>query len=185
MTRSDAWVIAAGLGFATLIGAGPSLMLWAAARGTPAGICKRLERGKTVRIRTSYTLGGTWNPARPSGPRNWTRPVPGSATYRLTPDQLVVLDLVTADGHHDRFVGPPVKRPTDHDRTSRVARALVLVPAAGAILGALIGYLVAGTSRFEGAAAGAAAGALLGALASAPIMTIARAIADRRRHRPR
>jgi len=105
--------------------------------------------------------------------------VPGSATYRLTPDHLVVLHIVTADGQHEEFVGPPAQRPAGDRQMTRVTRALGLVPAAGAVTGALIGYTAANTSRLEAAAVGA----LIGAITSAPITTIARSVVARRRHR--
>jgi len=181
MSGADSWVVAVGLVVATLIVvAGVPAILWAARRGLPWAICERLERGKTVRVRTGYNLGGAWNPARSLGPQNNTRSVPGSATYRLTPDRLVVLDVVAADGQHEQFVGPPVKRPAGHRQMTRVSRALALVPAAGATLGALVGYIVTGTSRLEAAAVGA----LVGVFAAAPLTTIARVVVDRRRHRP-
>jgi len=68
MSGSGNEVLAVGLGLAALIGAASvPVILWAARRGLPWGICERLERGKTVRVRTGYALGGAWNPARPLG----------------------------------------------------------------------------------------------------------------------
>jgi len=181
VSGSGGWVVAVGFGLATLIcvAVGP-IILWAARRRLPWSISERLEPGKTVRVRTGYALGGVWNPARPLGRQNRTPAVPGSATYRLTPDHLVVLHIVTPDGKHKEFVGPPAQRPAGDRPMTRTTRALALIPAAAAVIGALIGYAAANTSRLEDAAVGA----LVGVFATAPLITIARVVVDRRRHRP-
>jgi len=125
--------------FFFLVAAGPVMMFFIR-RGIPWGICQRLQRGwPYVTSRTTYTAGA-WNPARPLGPGNDTPNEPGRATYTLTSDGLVQLDLVRADGRHEQFVGPPVEPPDGFRRTRRMAAIPTLVYLSCAGIGFALGF---------------------------------------------
>jgi hypothetical protein len=92
----------------------------------PWGICRRLRRGRSSVTRRISYAGGAWNPAKPLGRGNPTRNEPGWATYTLTDDGMVQLDLVRRDGQREQYVGPPVDPP---DSRPSVATAGWLVVA--------------------------------------------------------
>lgn len=157
----------------------PPTAVWWARRRQPWAISERLLRGDApVRIRTTFAAGA-WNPAK-AGRDNRTAPVRGIATYRLSPEGLVVLDLRCADGTQERFVGPPVTRPARAaDRSaSWIVGGIVLVYAAAAALGALVGHVVG-----DGQSVPTVAGGALGVVTASLILAIASQAARRRRRR--
>jgi hypothetical protein len=124
-----------------LVAAGP-VMVFFIQRGMPWGICQRLQRGwPYVTTKTTYTEGA-WNPARPLGRGNSTPNEPGRATYTLTSDGLVHLDLVRADGRHEQFVGPPVDPPEGVRRTRRMGAIPTLVYLCCAAVGFALGFVL-------------------------------------------
>jgi hypothetical protein len=122
-----------------MVAAGP-VMMFVIERRLSWGISRRLQRGRTsITIRTRYT-GGAWNPARPRGPGNSTPSEPGWATYTLTDDGLVQLDLVRADGRREQFVGPPVEPPAGYRRMRRAGAIPTLVYLSCAGIGFALGF---------------------------------------------
>ena len=117
-------------------------MMFFIRRGMPWAICQRLQRGwPYVTRRTSYS-GGAWNPARPLGRGNDTPSEPGRATYTLTSDGLVHLDLVRADGSREQFIGPPVEPPEEFRRTRRMGAIPTLVYLSRGGIGFAIGFVL-------------------------------------------
>jgi hypothetical protein len=126
VSASTVALAALGAMLAAIVAGGPVLM-FLIERWLPWGICRRLRRGqKSITIRTRYA-GGTWNPAKPLGRGNSTPNEPGLATYTLTNDGLVRLELVRADGRHEQLVGPPVQPPEGHARSRRIGAIPTLV----------------------------------------------------------
>lgn len=76
------------------------------------------------------------------------------ATYTLTPEGQIRLELVRDDGRREEHVGPPLSRPT----ASAWGKVIWLPPItylSGSVLGTVVGYLIGGTSqRSQGAAVG-------------------------------
>jgi len=174
------WFVTALLSFAALllVASGP-LVLWWATRRQPWSICKRLEHGRRrVRLQTSYTLPA-WNPGQPIGPGNSPISIPGLATYRLTPDRLVVLEFVGSGGQREQLVGPLIERPAARRRTGKLLGAAWLMSATGAVVGGLIGLATNQTST-AGAVAG---GAVIGSITVPLVMSIVGGMI-RNRHRP-
>lgn len=154
VSESAAAVTMLGLFFGVLVLSGP-LMLLAINRRLPWGISRRLRAGTpSISRRTSYTAGA-WNPAKPLGRGNATPNEPGWATYTLTDDGMVRLELVLADGRREQQVGPPVEPPTGQRRVTLAG----LIPTAGYLVGTggglAIGLLIGG-------AIGALVGAVIG-----------------------
>jgi hypothetical protein len=142
-----------GVLFGVIVISGP-LMLASINRQTAWGISRRLRSGTpSVVRRTSYTAG-VWNPAKPLGRGNATPNEPGwRATYSLTDDGLVKLELVHADGRRDQHVGPAVDAPDG------LSNKLGLLPGACYLVGTGTGL---GLGLVVGGASGAAVGAVAG-----------------------
>lgn len=143
--------------FVIFVGTGP-LFAFLINRRMPWSISNRVEGGRRVKIRTTYA--GSWNPGKPLG-RNNSRPnEPGRATYTLTADGMIQLDLIRRDGSHERSVGPPVQPPAGRRARSRITAIPSLVYLIGSGGGVTIGLLAAR------GATGAVLGALLGLIIS-------------------
>ena len=141
MSESTAAAAFLGVFFFLLVAAGPVMMFFIR-RGMPWAICHRLQRRwPYVTRRTSYS-GGAWNPARPLGRGNDTPNEPGRATYTLTSDGLVHLDLVRADGRREQFIGPPVEPPEEFRRTRRMGAIPTLVYLSCGGIGFALGFVL-------------------------------------------
>lgn len=148
------WIFAGGLLVTALIF--PTMLAWYIQRLSPEAISRRLLNGcPSIRRRTKW-LKPAWDPSRPRGSGMWTEDGPGIATYTLTPDRLIRLELVRDDGRREEHIGPPLTRQI----TSAWERLMWLPPIAyldAAIIGAGLGYLTTGGSsqqRGQGAAIG-------------------------------
>ena len=99
----------------------------------------------------------------------------GVASYRLTPDGTVELELRTADCWHRKFVGPIVARPSSRSGPRRAHRAVGIVSltfAVAVVAGAVIGHAV------HHASAGATlAGGVIGLVISPAVLRIAAQLA--------
>lgn len=148
MSQSTAAVGVLGVFFLLVVALGPVMMFFVQ-RGLSWNICRRLQRGRrSITKRTRYT-GGAWNPARPRGPGNSTPSEPGWATYTLTDDGLIQLDLVRADGRHEQFVGPPVEPPDGYRRARRAGAIPTLVYLSCAGIGFALGFGLTDSRRVE------------------------------------
>jgi len=161
VSGSTAAIAALGGFLVVVIASGPMLM-FVIERRLPWGISRRLQRGrKSITIRTRYA-GGAWNPAKPRGPGNRTPNEPGWATYTLTSDGLIRLDLVRTDGRREQFVGPPVEPPEGYARTRRAGAiptlAYVLSAGAGSALAYGLTDSRATPNRVQSGVLGAVAG---------------------------
>lgn len=156
-----------------------SFMIVAINRGMPWAICARLvRRRRPISYRTTYS-GGVWNPAKPLGRGNATHNRPGRATYVLTGDNQVQLDIAYDDGRHEHFIGPAVDRPGNARRLRHAGLAPVLVYLTMIAAGFPIGYLAStGPTghRFEYGLLAALAGYIVAWLA----LTVAAGIWSRR-----
>jgi hypothetical protein len=142
-----------GVFFGLIVISGP-LMLRSITRLTPWGISRRLRAGGASVVRRSRYAAGVWDPAKPLGRGNATPNVPGwVATYSLTADGMIKLDLVHADGRREQRVGPPVDAPQGWQRTTTFG----LLPALSYLIGVGAGLGV-------GAAVGGSTAAVTGAI---------------------
>lgn len=126
----------------------PVMMLWYINRVSPEAISRRLLRGCPAISRRTKWLTRAWDPSQPRGPGMWTQDGPAVATYTLTPDRLIRLELVRKDGRREEHIGPPLTR-----LSSSAWDGLIWLPPttylfAGGI-GAAVGYGAAGGSRQE------------------------------------
>ena len=148
------WALAGGFLVSALIF--PVMLAWYVNRLSPEAISRRLLKGRPAIRRHTKWLKPAWDPSQPRGSGMWTEDGPGTATYTLTPDRMIRLELVRDDGRYEEHVGPPLTRRT----TSAWDRLIWLPPLAylgAAIIGALSGDLIAGGSsqhRWQGAAVG-------------------------------
>ena len=113
----------------------------------PRGIVRRVSKPgarHVVRLRGLMAgVAGTWNPAKPFGPRNWLYG-PGEGTYWMGDDGLVHLDWRPRRGPVQHLVGP-VPEAADpnapgHRRIRRIRRAVLTVYAVFAVGGFAWGY---------------------------------------------
>lgn len=142
------WLLAAAFTVTALIL--PVMMLWYINRVSPEAISRRLLAGcPAIRRRTKW-LKPAWDPSQPRGVGMWTQAGPGIATYTLTPEGQVRLELVRHDGRREEHVGPPLSRST----AAAWGKVIWLPPItylSGAFAGTVVGYL---TGRSQGAAVG-------------------------------
>jgi hypothetical protein len=141
--------------FVLVVISGP-LMWRSISRQLPWAICRRLRTGESSIVRHSSYTAGVWDPSKPLGRGNSTPNVPGwAATYSLTDDGLVRLDLLHADGRHEQRIGPPVDAPDGFQRTIKIG----LLPSVCYLLGIGAG---GGGGLLAGGLTAAVLGAILG-----------------------
>jgi len=180
---ADGLLIALGIFFGVVFIASGPLLLAVVDRKMPWSICRRLvSRREPISMRTSYT-SGAWNPARPLGRGNRTSNEPGWATYSLTDDGLVKLELDRDDGRHEEHVGPTVQPPANWRRRKRFTVLPSVSYLVFASLGFLLGYTVTHgqhSHRLGNGALGAVAGLALSWFAVTAIIALLRARLSRR-----
>jgi hypothetical protein len=113
----------------------------------PRGIVRRISKPGTrhvVRLRGLMAgVAGTWNPAKPWGPRNWLYG-PGEGTYWMGEDASVHLDWRPRRGEAQHLVGPVPEsagpNALGHRRIRRIRRVVLTLYAVCAIGGFAWGY---------------------------------------------
>lgn len=175
------WFLAAGFLVTAL--AFPAMLAWYVNRLSPEAISRRLLSGCPAIRRPTKWLKPAWDPSQPRGRGMWTKDGPGMATYTLTPDRLIRLELVRDDGRREERIGPPLSR-----RTASAWDALIWLPPlaylSSAIIGALVGYSLAdGSSQQRWR--GSAVGLMLAVMAAYIVLTVIGRILRARRVEPR
>lgn len=128
------WFLAAGFLVTALVF--PAMLAWYINRLSPEAISRRLLNGCPAIRRPTKWLRPAWDPSQPRGRGMWTEDGPGMATYTLTPDRLVRLELVRDDGRREEHLGPPLSR-----RTASAWDALIWLPPLAYLSSAIIGAL--------------------------------------------
>lgn len=147
------------LGASMLLSVGAvALMVHHAQRVTPWAICQRLRSGRdrVVRVRTNWGFGA-WDPSKPLRPLSRTSDGPGTASYSLTLESLVRVEVRFKDGRVETREGPVVEPPDGARKVRRFMWMPTLLFLIVAITGGALGYV-------DGKAGGAGIGVLLGGL---------------------
>jgi hypothetical protein len=159
-----------------------TLLVHRGRRRTPWGIARRLQvpgDTHTVVVRW-FDYAALWNPGRPLGRTNVNFGGPGTAVYRMLPDETVSLDWTPRHGTPQHYVGPVPPRLRRGWVTPQVRRMLVALPGTYllfAAAGAVLGWLAAGPTNRAGSSFG---GGVLGFAAAYLLLLALRPVLKRR-----